>query len=520
MEKCKFCQAELEENSTVCPACGKDNAEHEMASAQEPVEAPAAEPTAEETPAAESAAEAAAEEVTDIEAAAEDVPAEEAPAEDAPVEEIAENADAAEKKVEKKPVSKLEIAIFVALICVLIALVGVLISQGQQRKAAAAQETAPEEQIVEATIPPDGDPGNITCKGTYTVTDEELAENRANVVATCGNSELTLGQLQTYYWMEVRSFLNAYGAYAAYFGMDMNQSLDTQKCGVAEGVTWQQYFLESALNSWQNYESMAQEAKNLKVEMLPDAQIILDAMDEDLETAAATGGYDSVDAMLSSTMGPGATAEEYKGYMQTYYEGFSYYQSWADANAPTDEEVESYFAEHEEEYSDNGITKDTATIDVRHILVMPEETTNDAGETVMTDEAWAEAEKAAKEILKQWKSGDKSEESFAALATEKTQDPGSQSTGGLYTGVTEGQMVPAFNDWCFDAVRKTGDTDIVKTNYGYHVMYFVSRNIMWQNYAKSDLSNERSGEFMQSVSMKYPIEVDFSKLMLGDLKLA
>jgi len=27
MEKCKFCEAELEEESTLCPQCGKDNAE-------------------------------------------------------------------------------------------------------------------------------------------------------------------------------------------------------------------------------------------------------------------------------------------------------------------------------------------------------------------------------------------------------------------------------------------------------------------------------------------------------------
>ncbi len=33
-------------------------------------------------------------------------------------------------------------------------------------------------------------------------------------------------------------------------------------------------------------------------------------------------------------------------------------------------------------------------------------------------------------------------------------------------------MVQAFNDWCFDGSRKPGDTGIVETNYGYHVMYF------------------------------------------------
>ena len=46
-------------------------------------------------------------------------------------------------------------------------------------------------------------------------------------------------------------------------------------------------------------------------------------------------------------------------------------------------------------------------------------------------------------------------------------------TGGLYTRVTKGWAVEAFNDWCFDASRKDGDTGVVDTTYGSHVMYFV-----------------------------------------------
>ena len=34
-------------------------------------------------------------------------------------------------------------------------------------------------------------------------------------------------------------------------------------------------------------------------------------------------------------------------------------------------------------------------------------------------------------------------------------------------------MVPTFNDWCFDSSRKTGDTGVVESDYGAHVMYFV-----------------------------------------------
>ena len=39
-------------------------------------------------------------------------------------------------------------------------------------------------------------------------------------------------------------------------------------------------------------------------------------------------------------------------------------------------------------------------------------------------------------------------------------------------------MVTAFNDWCFDAARATGDTAIVETEYGCHVMYFVGNSGM------------------------------------------
>ena len=34
-------------------------------------------------------------------------------------------------------------------------------------------------------------------------------------------------------------------------------------------------------------------------------------------------------------------------------------------------------------------------------------------------------------------------------------------------------VVEAFQDWSLDESRKTGDTGIVETDYGYHIMYFV-----------------------------------------------
>lgn len=111
---------------------------------------------------------------------------------------------------------------------------------------------------------------------------------------------------------------------------------------------------------------------------------------------------------------------------------------------------------------------DDYTVNVRHILLSTEEAQDDA--------AKATVKKNAEDILNQWKSGDKTEDSFAALATEKTEDTGSKDNGGLYENVIRGKMVEEFDAWCFDEARKPGDTDIVETEYGYHIMYFVKKS--------------------------------------------
>lgn len=476
MEKCKFCEAELEENSTVCPVCGKDNAEE-----TEPAEVIAAEEEAE----------------------------------------VLESEDKTETAVEteaksektKKPASKLEIAILVVLICVLAALAGLLISQRSGKKEAPVEEI-PETTQIEYTVPADGNPDDITCKGSYTVSDAELISNQDVVVATCGGEELTLSQLQIYYWSQVRSFFATYGAYLSYFGVDTEVGLDVQPCAIEEGRTWQQFFLESALNYWQNDRAMANEAKLLGVELKEEYSAILDRLDGDLESAAQSSGFNSVPEMLAHDLGAIVTAEDYRAYVQMSCEGRSFYNGWLAENEPTDEEIAAYFAENEASFADNGITKDTCTVDVRHILIMPE-----AGQDgTISEEAWAKAEQAAQEVYDKWLA-DGTEEGFAAMAGEYTQDPGSQSTGGLYTGVNEGEMVPAFNDWCFDAQRKTGDHGIVKTEYGYHVMYFVGRTLVWETSAADALTDERCVAFENEIFGKYPMTVQYAKLMLGDLPL-
>ncbi len=122
---------------------------------------------------------------------------------------------------------------------------------------------------------------------------------------------------------------------------------------------------------------------------------------------------------------------------------------------------------------------------VRHILVpfMGGTTDPNTGLTTYSDEEKATAKTEADTILADWKAGEATEDSFAALATEKSTDSGSAANGGLYENVFPGQMVTNFNDWCFDEARKVGDIGIVESSYGYHVMYFVGNSDMsYRNY--------------------------------------
>ena len=113
-------------------------------------------------------------------------------------------------------------------------------------------------------------------------------------------------------------------------------------------------------------------------------------------------------------------------------------------------------------------------VNVRHILITPEGGTYNSttGATEYTDEAMAAAKLKAEELLQQWKDGEANEESFSLLASEHTTDPGSKENGGLYEDVYPGQMVETFNDWCFAEGRMAGDTGIVETSYGYHIMFY------------------------------------------------
>lgn len=140
-------------------------------------------------------------------------------------------------------------------------------------------------------------------------------------------------------------------------------------------------------------------------------------------------------------------------------------------------------------------------VNVRHILFMISDEVSDA-----------DAKAKAEDALAQWQAGDATEDSFAALANELSEDGGSNTNGGLYESVPKGQMVLPFENWIFDESRQVGDAGIVfveSTNYsGYHVIYYAGCDDMpyWASHVQSELQSEDLSAWVESLTGPVAVE--------------
>lgn len=152
---------------------------------------------------------------------------------------------------------------------------------------------------------------------------------------------------------------------------------------------------------------------------------------------------------------------------------------------------------------------------VRHILVRAEA---DA-EGNYSDEALAAALAEAQDIYKQWQEGEMTEDSFAALAQEYSEDAGSNTNGGLYDAVAQGQMVEEFDAFCFEG-HEYGDTAIVfgqSSGYaGYHIMFYVGEGELYSDYiADNALRSQALDQWMNDLIATYESVTGFGYRLVG-----
>ena len=112
---------------------------------------------------------------------------------------------------------------------------------------------------------------------------------------------------------------------------------------------------------------------------------------------------------------------------------------------------------------------------VRHLLVQFQGGKYDSttGITTYSEDEKKKAKDEAEKLLKQWKDGEATEDSFIELVKKETDDTASAEDGGLYEEISpSSSFVTSFRDWAVDEKRKAGDVGIVESEYGYHIMYF------------------------------------------------
>ena len=153
-------------------------------------------------------------------------------------------------------------------------------------------------------------------------------------------------------------------------------------------------------------------------------------------------------------------------------------------------------------YSDN-MYPSTA---MRHILV---KAVDEDGDGAYSDEEKATALAKVEEIEKEWLAGEQTEDAFAALANEYSEDAGSNTNGGLYEKIGEGDMVGEIDSFLFADGRKVGDTAILHGNNGsydgYHLVYFLGEGMLYglaqaESTMKEEAYNVWEASFVEGIT--------------------
>lgn len=394
---------------------------------------------------------------------------------------------------------------------------------------------------VPVTVPEDGDPGDVTCKGSYS----RSGWDPDGAAATLGDHVLTNEQLQVWYTLAVSQWQRDEHPEAP----DFSKPLDTQGCPVDGSVnSWQQFFLQQALDTWHSVCALELRSRE---EALPTEEAYKPNLDnydtymtgmpatdflygynplyqpnsmhdayladlpEQLNRLAKEKGYADLKALAQQ--GFGVSSEALTEAVRMYNYSYMYFTTLSYHLESDSESVSAFLAE------DGGYTDESRTVDFRQILLVPGGPENPQvtiaanGMVTCSEGAWEETVKEGEAMLDHWfKKQRHTEEAFADLAYKNSGDTGSARNGGAFRNVKKGQLIPELEQWCFAEERQVGDTAVLRSGFGVHVLYFSgSSTAAWQE-AEADLKVRNLQELVQQARKRYPAEVDYSAISLNE----
>lgn len=257
-----------------------------------------------------------------------------------------------------------------------------------------------------------------------------------NYVATVGGEKITKAEYNFF----LGSIKNEMEQTVTTSGGDTNAFWNSK----IDGVDAKEKAKTRALEEAQSYKIQQIKAKenNVKLEKTE-----VDSINKSIDDSVKSMGRAEAEKQLKQLYG--ITVNEYKTIARDLTLVQKYMSQEQQKIEPTEDDYKKAYESAE--------SADKVT--VRHILI----STMGEDKKPLPEDKQAEAKKKADEVFEKVKAGGDMKE----LAKQYSEDPGSKEKSGQYT-LGRGEMVKEFEDWSFSA--KPGDTGIVKTEYGYHVM--------------------------------------------------
>ncbi len=291
----------------------------------------------------------------------------------------------------------------------------------------------------------------------------------ATTAVTIKDAKYTPAEVNYYVGAQYANFLNTYGSYASYFGLDTQYGIS----GLAaqeytEGTSWLDYFTEMALEQMTQIKALCDYAKANGISLTAEETQSVDAEFTELETSVKNYGYASADAYFTANYGTGVTAKVARTCLLDSQLASKAYTSYQESLTYTDEELEEYYQGLEG--ADDYFTYVYYTVPAETVT----ETDEEGNETsAVNEETMAAAKAKAEEILAAYnkaKTGSVEEKLNAAVASVADGETAYETT------TRGGSLNSAYAEFLKGA-STAGEATVVENaaSTGYVVVAFESR---------------------------------------------
>ena len=270
------------------------------------------------------------------------------------------------------------------------------------------------------------------------------------------------------YNLTKNNYITQYGSYLTYFGLDTSKDLSTQM--YSDTLTWQDYFEQNAVESLKQNKALMAEAK--AAGFTYDTTDEYNTFKETIKTSAASAGI-SEKEYVRSIYGSYATMGRIEEYVKNDMVMNAYYQKLQEDNAPSDDEIQSYYEENKATYDSVDYRLTTIEAD------LPTEPTElaDPVEETAADTTGSTDGTAATDSTQDTAYQPSDAEIAKAMEDAKVLADDAEQTvakdGEAHENEKKSSVNYLISDWLFDDARKAGDTTVI-TNDNSHCYYAVA----------------------------------------------